>query len=510
MSHEAVEHINSVIEQGRETAERVVAFYSCDPHMAPWEWFVSLVPLLREKGFFVLALATYALPESMRDELPCFIIERADPARLRGVDGFVCMDTDIGSFPQCSRVLAVAHGYIFSRSETALASSVRNMLAFDGYLVNFPLAVSRAAITRHWEGLWAKDLYQRKGTRFDILSCGYLRSAALYDRLKTLSAAPDALCYAPILRHHAPELGGDRIFLHAREILRLLLSAFPEYTVIFRPFSSDLEDPFIQELAEDFSGVPRFLLDSAPDKCATFARSAAIVTDISHIANSFSFTTLRPTLAFRPWENLCGLVPQPFGGIVSTLEQLEQALRFFLTHRGKTVNLIRKGRACGALPIENAFEDFVGLLEAFLDDRPRTDLPDNWLSIARNGAESETSVAEMILRLLSVPASARFHLQQVAGSESLRREPLFWATLLLEWRNAAPESELILSAKNTLRELLPDDMPLPEIYGDSLPAALYLVRQCMRNLPDAGRAHYEELCRRLLDMCADSGLSPAR
>lgn len=74
MSHEAVDHINSVIEQGRATAGRVVAFYSCDPHMAPWEWFVSLVPLLRKKGFFVLALATYALPESMRGLLPCFII----------------------------------------------------------------------------------------------------------------------------------------------------------------------------------------------------------------------------------------------------------------------------------------------------------------------------------------------------------------------------------------------------------------------------------------------------
>ena len=102
MSHEAVDHINSVIEQGRATAGRVVAFYSCDPHMAPWEWFVSLVPLLRKKGFFVLALATYALPESMRGLLPCFIIERTDPARLRGVDGFVCMDTDAGCFPHRS------------------------------------------------------------------------------------------------------------------------------------------------------------------------------------------------------------------------------------------------------------------------------------------------------------------------------------------------------------------------------------------------------------------------
>ena len=510
MSHEAVDHINSVIEQGRATAGRVVAFYSCDPHMAPWEWFVSLVPLLREKGFFVLAVATYALPESVQDLLPCFIIERAVPARLRGVDGFVCMDTDAGCFPQSSRVLAVAHGYIFSRSEWALESSVRNMLAFDGYLVNFPLSGSRTAITHHWQGLWAKELYRRTGTRFDILSCGYLRSAALYDRLKNMSVTPDALCYAPILRHHAPELGGDRMFLHARDILRMLLSAFPEYTIIFRPFSSDLEDPFIQKLAEDFSGEPRFLFDSAADKCMTFARSAAIVTDISHIANSFSFTTLRPTLAFRPWENLCGLEPQPFGGIVSTLEQLEQALRFFLTHRGKTVNLIRKGRACGALPIENAFEDFVGLLEAFLDDSPRTDLPDNWLSIARNGAESETSVAEMILRLLSVPASARFHLQQIAGSECLRREPLFWATLLLEWRKAEPESELILSAQNALKELLPDDMSLPKTYGESLPAALYLVRQSMRNLPDADRAHYGELCRRLLDMCTDAPGAAAR
>ena len=292
MSHEAVDHINSVIEQGRATAGRVVAFYSCDPHMAPWEWFVSLVPLLRKKGFFVLALATYALPESMRGLLPCFIIERTDPARLRGVDGFVCMDTDAGCFPQSSRVLAVAHGYIFSRGETTLASSVGNLLRFDGYLVNLPLAVSRTAITRHWKGLWAKGLYQRKGARFDILSCGYLRSAALYDRLKNMSVTPDALCYAPILRHHAPELGGDRMFLHARDILRMLLSAFPEYTIIFRPFSSDLEDPFIQKLAEDFSGEPRFLLDSAPDKCMTFARSAAI--------EQFNFEMLKKHVIVQP------------------------------------------------------------------------------------------------------------------------------------------------------------------------------------------------------------------
>lgn len=500
----SAEQINSVINREKGSARKVFALYSSEPMLAPWEWFIPLVPYLREKDFFVVALATYDFPDALQEIVPCIFLESTDLSLLCSVDAFMCLDTDAGRFPWKSRVLAVSHGYQYNSEEISLPSAVRNMLHFDGYLVNFPLARSRSTIARHWQGLWPKALYQRHGERFDIFSCGYLRSAALYERLKSWHAAPDALCYAPTLRHHAPELGGDRMLAHARELLERLLSAFPEYAIIFRPFFSDIADTFIQEVAEAFKDNPRFIFDDAPDKFVTFCRSAAIVTDISHIANSFSYTTLRPTLAFRPWEARREFRLQPFGGIASTLEQLEQALRFFFRHRGRTVNHIRKERANGALPIENAFEEVAELLEAFVDDRPRTDLPDNWLSIARNGAESETNVAEMILRLFSAPVCSRFHLQQLAGREFLRGEPLFWAALLLEWRNAAPEAELILAAKSALKDLLPDDMPLPETYGESLAAARYLVRQRMRRLPDTGRAYYEELCRRLLDMCTES------
>lgn len=466
-----LQNIINFLKKDAEHGQRTIAFYSTSPCFAPWEWMVPLAAFLQQKNYAVMLLSTYPM-EEIPSAMRYVIIDKSDLPLIAGLHCIITMDTDYGPFPADARVLAVAHGHQHVTSPTHLLASALLPARYDGYVVNFPLARSAEAITRLWTGLLPSSAYNRSGTRFDILACGYLRTAAIQQQMQK-DRKPDALCYAPILRHYAPWIGGDRIAQYGEKILYTLLHNFPEYKVIFRPTHSDLSDEEVQHIIARFRDNPRFELDASHTKVETFDRSAAVITDISHIANSFAFTCLRPAIAFRPWENRTGFAPAPHGGIVSSTTALVSTLRAFLDNGDATRTIIQRERDKGTCPPETAFEDFALLLEGIFAPIPPIDT-NRFLSIPR--VEYSASAVEFVNvyslfaqdALISVLAYAFFN-------DLYPHSALIPGMLILERNQLEPQKQIPDKLRQYLGEIVPIQS-IPTTYGEAKELGLFLVK----------------------------------
>lgn len=390
--------IDAILQEAKAKGKKTVAFFSSTTAMTIWSWAIPVIPTLQADGFFVVALATYDFPEAARAGLPFYQVDKEELDKIENLDGMVMSDFDHGNFPPRARILAVEHAYSYARCWNHLPC-IRTQLWYDGYLTNVPLAPE--IICDLWHNIPLPQKGTRASSRFDVISCGNLNAAALQKRLAQEQRIPDAICYAPAGAGMRMDEGGDRIKIYGRKIIRALLSCFPEYKTIFRVAPYQEADDESLKIAAEFASNPNFILDTSKDKFETFARSAAIVTDISHIMNSFSFATMRPTVAFRPWLKGKGLLIAPFGAVASSYSHLTMALKKLLGAQSGTEEMIRKGRDYASMPVETAFEDFSRLLRRFIDDEPLANCQ-NWANIKRDIHTDEYDELDALFRLFSL------------------------------------------------------------------------------------------------------------
>lgn len=394
------ERINAVLKKAKSENKRTVAFWSTAPRLSPWEWIASFARSLGESAHYLIFLSTYPIDEYCQLDIPHFIIAAEHLDQLECLDCIVAAtDGDEGNFPENCRVLAVAHTFLYNNSSVFL-HAVYHQTKFDGYLVNCRLGNSAQQIKALWTGLLPRRMFRRKGDRFDILACGYLRSAALQEDMRKLRVQRDAICYAPMARDLAREHGGDRIGLYAKKILRTLLTNFPDYQIIFRPAPYAEVDEDIRELSRSFSSFPHFHVDTSLERLNTFARSAVLVSDVSHVLFSFAFTTLRPAISFRPWIRQKSVTMAPYGAIITDFTNLVTEIRQMLDRKAMLSARIREDRDCVVFPPETAFSDFALLLDKFMDDAPAEDL-DTWVCISRNLEEDKESEENSVYKLLA-------------------------------------------------------------------------------------------------------------
>lgn len=489
-----LQKIRNNLKQYADHGQRTIVFYSTSPKFAPLEWMIPLAVFLQQKGYAVMLVSTYEL-EEIPSGIPCFIINNGELPQIAGIHCIITMDTDGGPFPADARVLAVAHGHRYATTPTPLPSSAVLPARYDCYLVNFPLARSIETITRLWSGLLPASAYQRQGTHFDILSCGYLRTAAIQQQIPK-DRKPDALCYAPILRHFSPHIGGDRMALYGRKILYTLLHNFPEYKVIFRPTHSDLPDNEVQQIIATFKDNPRFELDTSHSKVETYGRSAAVITDISHIANSFAFTCLRPTIAFRPWENHTGLKSAPYGGIVSSLSALVSALHAFLDNGEATKTILQRERNNGTCPPETAFEDFALLLEdIFAPTLPANS--DRFLSIPRVG-DGPSPVGFISVYSSYVPDALISILIYSIYNNFYPHSTLFSGIVVLDYQNSEPQTQIPDKLRQHLAHFVPPQT-IPATYGEAKELGLYLVKLELAKYIKTADSNGKHFCERLIE-----------
>lgn len=376
--------INKELSIAKNTLSKyTVAFYHQSNKFEPWDFAIPLLEYLQEKNFHAIILIGYD-KDIYSDKITSYKIHSEDIILLKNLDALIVIDSTHQIYPATTRVLAIAHGFVACR-RTDFRSLISHQCNYDGYLTNIPLQESANDISQLWTGFYSINNL-RNTSNFHIISCGYLRAATLRTRINAQSAIqPDAICYAPIDRTYRQNIGGDRILKYGMKILRILLTEFPERKIIFRPpFSYTAQDPEILAIADIFSSNKNFSLDVNPDRFFCFANSAVLITDFSHIANSFSFTTYRPSIYFQPW--LAKFLPHRVvtGYYTYTFTQLIKTIKTCLFNLDNFQECIHNASKTLTMPLENSFEEFHLLLLSFIKDNFSNINRDNHITIHRN------------------------------------------------------------------------------------------------------------------------------
>ncbi|WP_165064760.1 hypothetical protein [Desulfovibrio sp. ZJ200] len=476
---------NTLLCERFDPAQTLVGFYIGNTQVSQDEWMNPLALELRRRGYAVVGLlAREAVGAARLDGTELTLeLARGSVAALSRVQLFIVSDMEgvATDFPPRSRVLACAHGCSWSCS-TNFVDAVYHQAYFDGYLTSCSLTQStREQVQALWTGIVPPSGCKRPSPHFYILASGYPRSAVLYHKLAELEGRVerDAILYAPILADYRPSAGGCRLERYGKRIVRCLLDSFPHLQLIFRPYRTDLEHPQVQALLAAFAHEPRFELDTDPQRAPAFSRAAVLVTDFSHIANSFAFTTLRPAVSFQPWEYVRSrrtLDTLPTGFCARTYQALIRAVRMGLESPGPCREHIRRQRERGMLPVESGLQDLAEQLDDFLRDRPRPE----WISIERNNPSLTLGEAGIVRTILSLP-----HCWEKIASAALHffPESLFLTAFSLHMGlrlmpDQAVPARLLASARRGLQEPpIGDDPLLFRDVSPEIPRKLYGLAQ---------------------------------
>lgn len=427
--YKSVESLNAVLSALHENAFTVALFIN-NTNVSQDEWLNPLADYLGQNGFVTIGIKT---PESENN--CCLdsaqyqaVIEEKDVVKLSGIKVFIISDMDCGIlFPQDSRVLGCTHGFGLAK-DTALPYGTLYGSLLDGYMISFRLdEKSRKKISSLWSGLLNIKEATRKNPDFHIIPQGYPRMHILSQEIKKQGSQPDPIIYAPIGINYNLDIGGERFNRHGKKIIRALLSNFPDYNVIFRPYRIDLDKDEIKEVCAAFAHEKRFILDNHPERANTFSRGIALVTDMSHIAQSFAFTTLRGAIYFKPWVDTKTKSDEWNGGITAyNYTALVDSIKNMLEHTEEWTQKIRKNRDQLVAPFENSFAEIADWLKDFYLGKARA----NWLTIKRSNPEEIQSIPDTINKIMHQPDWSRSLLAATSAIYTYSINPLVYALAL--------------------------------------------------------------------------------
>lgn len=406
-----------------------VAFFISNTNVYQDEWLNPLADYLGRNGFATIGIKT---PES--ENKCCLdsaqfqaVIEREEISRLSGIKVFIISDMDCGLFPQESRVLGCTHGFGTAK-DTALPSRTIYGSLLDAHMVSFPLdEKSREKIPSLWNGMLNIKEATRKNPVFHIIPQGYPRMHILAREIKEQRRKPDSVVYAPVGIDYNMDMGGKRFNRHGKRIIRTLLSNFPDLNVIFRPYRIDIDKDEVKDVCAAFADEKRFILDSQPGRAESFSRGLALVTDLSHIAQSFAFTTLRGAIYFQPWVTTEAKSNEWSGGVTAyNYTTLIDSIKNMLEYSEEWTQKIRKNRDQLVAPFENSFAEIADWLKDFYQGKTRP----GWLAIKRCNPEEIQSVPETINKIMRQPEFSRTLLAATAAIYTHSMNPLIFAFAL--------------------------------------------------------------------------------
>lgn len=377
----------------------VVAFYINVTDVSQNEWMDSLAEVLHQHGFISIGILTPQAQSTVvfeKTEITA-VVSMSDIVTLTRINIFIISDMDYSTdYPEKSRVLACKHA-LEPAVDTSLGFSLDYLPGCDGWMCPFPLSPKTRSVTKDlWTGFHHPQYCRRKNQNYYIIPLGYPRLAVLSEKLANMEVSPDAIVYAPKRSKISTITGGDRIKNDGQRVIQALLDAFPSMKIIFRPYKTELGSPLIKSLCKKFASEPRFELDSNSGREFSFARGAVLVTDLSHIAPSFSYTTLRPSVYFQPWKFQKVHFSEEMPHFTAyTLDGLVQCVQLALEKAASYKAEIEKLRNQRILPFEDAFQELAGWLMDFYNEKPRSD----WLVIPRNDSTSIQNDIEIVEKL---------------------------------------------------------------------------------------------------------------
>ena len=400
--------------------KRIVAFYIGHTNVVPDEWMVALGKELQKRGYGTVGLlAGDAIGVMNLDGLGHVFQVR--PEEVETLDSIACfIATDFETFvryPTSSRVLAITHSCSSAQDPQAYLQGAISSFSFDGLIVGFPFEQRRKEIKALWDNFPPPHRLLRPAMNFYLMGYGYpklclVRRRFLAKQREGLQA--ECICYAPTEIHHALQYGGNRLQKHGKRILRSLLAAFPDHTIIFRPTPVNREEETVRDIIDAFAHEPRLIIDTQTSYLDTFARTQVMITDFAHIASSFCTVTHRPAVYFQPWITENGLHREGLFYTANSFSKLTLAVKHALAHSPLWSEEEQEAfiNSLGYLPFTHALEDLANDLADFIAGRPHPD----WLVILRDGNSPGASAAKVIMAILR--EERHFHLghaQDYAG-----------------------------------------------------------------------------------------------
>lgn len=430
----------------------VIAFFINNVDVSQDEWLNPLAKFLKNKGFVTVGITTPTSAgkcDLSQAEFQC-LMEPSEISKLKNIHVFMISDMDRYSagYPAQSKVVGCCHG-LEEGEKYSLSYQTGWGSTLDAYLVSFPVSeVCKEMITELWDGLLNRETSKRKSPYFHVIPVGYPRIHVLHRELSLMQDKPDSILYAPVGIASYQNLGGERVKKHGKKIIRTLLASFPGINVIFRPYKNDWDDPAVKEIEDYFKTENRFIVDKNTGRAASFARSALCVTDYSHIANSFSYATLRPTIIFRPWGKGNTGCNNKLGAIVYSYTSFIAACKNAFSQLDAWKEKIESNRRKFLAPFENSFAEIADWIEDLYNGKSRA----NWVDIKRYDPKNMPGEIETAIKFLKQPGEVIPCLAAVAAVYSYPASALMLALSYHFGYIFIPDSSIYSSSINNMAE----------------------------------------------------------
>jgi hypothetical protein len=253
-----------------------------------------------------------------------------------------------------------------------------------------------------FQGVYPAPFLQDRRPFLDVVPGGYPK-LDYSRRILASSDGPSCIVYSPTSR-------GSRL-TRVREdgeaVLSALLRAFPEWTLVFRPYPARADIEHGRTLAASFASNPRFVLDESATGVRYQRDCAVMVTDSSSSAITFALATCRPLVFVnleageRRWGSPPATpVKNPFGFTAESVAAMVEAVKVGITDAPRWERAILEAADKYLYNPGSASEYLAANLPRFAN---RASHPD-WLSIERRpwrGTGDEAEAEDHLRRLRS-------------------------------------------------------------------------------------------------------------
>ena len=220
------------------------------------------------------------------------------------------------------------------------------------------------------------------GRRICLIKGGYIkldRCLAYFEKHKKESKV---IIYAPTVLGHGLNPFSS-LLPHGAEIIRTLITQFPDYDLIFRPHPHTLHSEVVKDIVAQFQHHPKFFLDdNASFYMENYSKPALMVTDISGTAFTYAFSTLRPVVFFSPSDEELRRTHsdsryvgdrEKIGCVARNLGEMAQKTNWLLENKDRFVERIREFRDSTIFNLGHAEDYFIENIEYLLEDRIKED-----------------------------------------------------------------------------------------------------------------------------------------
>lgn len=296
-----IEEIKNYLKNIKGKSTITVAFYISRTGMTfhVLEWMNKLCKLFIEKNFCVIFIADInILTEKIEFGEKVFYLTDRDLLNIDFIDYIITLDFEHKSFNKKAFVISFPHASIINYSNT-IYESINQMLLYDAVVIPFPNKFNKKNVNTYWKECIPYNLMRRE--KFYFIELFYPKKFFLAQEIKR-DVKLDAIIYAPRPLCFSSDIAIQKRIENEENLLKSLLNNFPEYYIIYRPYNTDIKENIYIKTTKNLSKFKNFYTSISENYEELFSRALTLVTDTSSIANTFSESTYRKVIYFRPWE----------------------------------------------------------------------------------------------------------------------------------------------------------------------------------------------------------------